>query len=169
MITKFLDSVERFLNTPEKDKDVPSLFKSLSANMSSGAPAPLTDTPLIEDTQMSETLAGRSEAERHLDSLQYGAFLLDKSGTVLRYNDTEAAIHGGVPKEAVGQNFFTEIAPCTRRPEFLGVFLEGVQKKNLNALFNYEFSFQGSSVRVWVCMKSDPQLPNAYWMFIKRL
>lgn len=167
MISKFLNSVEKFLHTDEPD--VPSQFRSLAASMNSLAPTPLTDTPLTEDTKMSDTLSGRAEAERHLDSLPFGAFQLDKSGTILRYNDTEVDIHGGPPREAVGQNFFTEIAPCTRRPDYLGVFLEGVQKKSLNALFNYEFTFKGNSTRVWVCMKNDPHKEDVYWMFVKRL
>jgi photoactive yellow protein len=166
MITKFLDSVERFLHSDQTD--VETQFRSLAHAMNNPQPAPLTDSPLSEDTRMSDTLAGTAEAERHLDSLPFGAFLLDKSGTVLRYNDTETKIHG-MPREAVGQNMFTEIAPCTRRPEFLGVFLDGVQKKNLNALFNYEFTFKGSSTRVWVCMKNDPHKEDQYWIFFKRL
>jgi photoactive yellow protein len=168
MITKFLDSVERFLQN-ENGLDTASQFRSLAGNLSHATPAPLTHTPLMEDPFMSNTLEGTAEAEKHLDSLPYGAFLLDKAGTVIRYNDTEAAIHGGIPKECVGQNFFTEIAPCTRRPEFLGRFLDGVGKRDLNALFNFEFTFQGSSTRVWVCMKKDPHVEEAYWIFLKRL
>lgn len=168
MITKFLDSVERFLQN-DSTPDVSSQFRSLSENLSQPTTTPLTATPLTEDPRMSETLAGTAEAEKHLDSLPYGAFCLDRAGTVLRYNDTEAAIHGGIPKAAVGQNFFTEIAPCTRRQEFLGRFLDGAAKKDLNALFNFEFTFKGSSTRVWVCMKNDRHNEDNFWIFLKRL
>lgn len=169
VISKFLNSVETFLTNGAPER-VAQELKTLSLlNSADGAPSPATMTPFRHDDQMHEVVAGKAEAERHLDKLPYGAFQVDKGGTVLAFNDCEAEIHGGLPMECVGQNFFTEIAPCTRRPEFLGKFLDGVEKGNLNALFQFIFTFKEQSTRVWVCLKMDPREANTYWIFIKRI
>jgi photoactive yellow protein len=171
MIAKFLNSVENFLNNGAPDRVAEELrqLSRLSSAHSTGSPTPLTDSPFRSDDQMHEVVAGKAEAERHLDTLPYGAFQVDKGGAVLAFNDCEAEIHGGLPMQCIGQNFFTEIAPCTRRPEFLGRFMEGVEKGNLNALFQFIFTFREESTRVWVCLKQDPQNSKAYWIFIKRI
>jgi len=63
-----------------------------------------------------------------LDKLAFSTIQLDKTGKILSYNATEGEITGRNPKEVIGKNFFTEVAPCTCRPEFYGAFLEGIKK-----------------------------------------
>jgi len=103
-----------------------------------------------------------------LDKLAFGAVELDAQGTVLRYNATEGAITGRDPKAMIGKNFFTDVAPCTNRAEFKGVFDAGVRANNLNTLFEYTFDHQMRPTRVQVHMKRAISA-NSYWVFVKRL
>lgn len=103
-----------------------------------------------------------------LDKLAFGAVELDAKGTVLRYNATEGAITGRDPKSVIGKNFFTEVAPCTNRAEFKGVFDTGVRSNNLNTLFEYTFDHKMRPTRVQVHMKRAITA-NSYWVFVKRV
>jgi len=103
------------------------------------------------NTATMNTLAfGKSDVENvlskmndaQLNKLAFGAIELDAAGKILKYNEVEGAITGRDPKAVIGKSFFTEVAPCTNRPEFKGVFDAGVRAKNLNAMFEYVFDHQ---------------------------
>jgi photoactive yellow protein len=106
--------------------------------------------------------------ETELDTLAFGAIQLDKEGKILMYNAAEAKITGRNPKDVIGKNFFTEIAPCTRRPEFYGTFLEGVKNDNLNTMFEYVFDYKMNPTKVKVHMKKA-LVGDTYWVIVKRL
>ena len=103
-----------------------------------------------------------------LDAVAFGAIQLDAKGTILMYNAVEGAITGRDPKSVLGKNFFTEVAPCTNRPEFKGVFDVGVKVDNLNTLFEYVFDYQMSPVKVKVHMMRA-LTGGSYWIFVKRV
>lgn len=106
-----------------------------------------------------------SEAE--LDTLPVGMIQLDRSGTVLKFNQTESALARMDKADAVGKSFFDEVAPCTKVQEFYGRFVEGVEKKSLHTVFDYVFRFRdgrqknvvismfysGTTDTVWVCVE----------------
>ncbi len=106
--------------------------------------------------------------DKELDKLPFGAIQLDKEGKVLSYNATEAEITGRKPEDVIGRNFFKEVAPCTRRPEFYGAFLEGVKNDNLNILFEYVFDYKMKPTKVKVHMKKA-LTGDSYWVIVKRL
>lgn len=103
-----------------------------------------------------------------IDQLAFGAIKLDENGTILVYNAAEGEISGRDPKAVIGKNFFGEIAPCTKRPEFYGVFKEGVEKGELNTLFEYTFDFKMTPTKVKVHMKKALS-GDGYWIFVKRI
>jgi len=103
-----------------------------------------------------------------LDKLAFGTIQLDKTGKILSYNAAEAEITGRNSKEVIGKNFFTEVAPCTRHPEFYGVFLEGVKNNNLNNLFESVFDYNMKPTKVKVHMKKAI-VGDTYWIIVKRL
>ena len=103
-----------------------------------------------------------------LDELAFGAIQLDANGKILVYNATEAGITGRDPREVVGLNFFREVAPCTDRPAFRGVFDAGVKAGNLNTMFEYVFDYRMAPTRVRVHMKKA-LIGDTYWIFVKRL
>ena len=106
--------------------------------------------------------------EKQIDNLAFGAIQLDKDGVILIYNATESEITGRKPEDVIGKNFFREVAPCTRRPEFYGKFKEGVAKGELNTLFEYEFDYKMNPVKVKVHMKKA-LVGDTYWIFVKRI
>jgi len=105
--------------------------------------------------------------DKQLNALAFGAVELDTTGKIIRYNTTEASITGRDPKAVVGQNFFKDIAPCTNRPEFKGVFDAGVKKGELNTLFEYVFDYQMKPTKVKVHM-TKAMSGSSYWIFVKR-
>ena len=107
-------------------------------------------------------------SEKELDNMHLGAIQLDKDGKILSYNAAEAKITGRRPEDVIGKNFFTEVAPCTNRPEFKGVFREGVKNDNLNTMFEYVFDFKMNPTKVKVHMKKA-LLGDSYWVIVKRL
>lgn len=77
-----------------------------------------------------------------LDRLPYGLIQLDAAGRILNYNAVESRL-ASIPKhDAIGKQFFTEIAPCTRVQEFYGRFKEGVIRESLDTSFHFHFAFK---------------------------
>lgn len=77
-----------------------------------------------------------------LDRLPYGLIQLDAAGRILNYNAVESRLASIAKHEAIGKQFFTEIAPCTRVQEFYGRFKEGVIRESLDTSFHFHFAFK---------------------------
>ncbi len=107
-------------------------------------------------------------AEKDIDKLAFGAVELDRNGKVLRYNAAEGAITGRSPATVIGKNFFRDVAPCTSKPAFKGVFDTGVREDNLNTMFEYVFDYQMKPTKVKVHMKKALSGGN-FWIFVKRV
>ena len=107
-------------------------------------------------------------AEKDIDKLAFGAIELDGTGKVLRYNAAEGAITGRSPAAVIGKNFFHDVAPCTSKPSFKGVFDAGVRDNNLNTMFEYVFDYQMKPTKVKVHMKKALSGGN-FWIFVKRI
>jgi photoactive yellow protein len=162
-VSKFLESVDKFLGTHGGVQDgmvgVEEGLRALDASSR-------TLVPPFMGSKIDDLIRDRTDEE--VNAMPYGAIELDKSGAILRFNDAEAELSGLKPEEVVGLNFFTEVAPCTRRPEFLGRFLDGVRRGDLNALFEFTFDGPVAHTRVWVSLKKAPRT-ETYWCFIKRM
>lgn len=111
-------------------------------------------------------LAKMSDAQ--INTLAFGAIKLDKTGKILFYNNTEGELTGRKPEDVIGKNFFKDVAPCTRRPEFYGVFQEGVASGNLDTVFEYTFDYKMNPIKVKVHMKTAMNR-DGYWIIVKRL
>lgn len=119
---------------------------------------------------------GKSDIENSLDKmspgeidkLAFGAIELDKNGTILKYNSAEGAITGRNPADVIGKNFFRDVAPCTSKAAFKGVFDAGVKADNLNTMFEYVFDYNMKPTKVKVHMKRSIN-GGSYWVFVKRL
>jgi photoactive yellow protein len=128
--------------------------------------APGIKTIAFGKSDLENVLARMDDAQ--LNKLAFGAVELDAGGRILKYNAIEGAITGRDPKSMIGKNFFTEVAPCTNRPEFKGVFDAGVRAKDLNTLFEYVFDHQMKPTKVKIHMKRALS-GNSYWIFVKRV
>ena len=123
------------------------------------------DTLAFGKTDVENVLSKMNDAQ--LNKLAFGAIELDAAGKILKYNAVEGAITGRDPSAVIGKSFFTEVAPCTNRPEFKGVFDAGVRAKNLNTMFEYVFDHQMKPTKVKIHMKQAIS-GNTYWVFVKR-
>lgn len=77
-----------------------------------------------------------------LDELPYGMIQLDGAGRILKYNAVESRLASLAQHEAIGKQFFTEVAPCTKVKEFYGAFKEGVIHESLDTTFQFHFAFK---------------------------
>lgn len=89
-------------------------------------------------------------SEEELDELPFGAIVLAQDGTVLAYNRAEGELAGRDPREVVGRNFFTAIAPCTSVQAFQGAFLAFHQGEEPSRTFQFTFRFPGGPIRVQI-------------------
>jgi len=101
-----------------------------------------------------------------LDQLPMGAIRLDQKGTILSFNKREALLTGRDPKKVIGENFFTEVAPCTNVQAFAGKFREGVSNGNLHVVFPYRFDFEMTPRDVTVTLFYSQQTGSA-WVFVR--
>lgn len=65
--------------------------------------------------------------------------------------------------DAVGRQFFSQVAPCTDVPEFRGRFRLAVESGDVDLSFLFEFNFVMKPVRVAVWIVSSAQ-PDRYWL-----
>ncbi|WP_396202443.1 PAS domain-containing protein [Gemmatimonas sp.] len=77
-----------------------------------------------------------------LDKLPYGMIQLDATGRILNYNAVESKLASLKKEDAIGKQFFTEIAPCTKVQDFYGRFKEGVIHESLDTSFRFHFAFK---------------------------
>ena len=120
----------------------------------------------FESKDLANVLAKMGDKE--IDKLAFVAIKVDAEGKILQYNAAEGEITGRDPKEVIGKNFFTEVAPCTNRPEFYGKFKEGVSKGELNTLFEYVFDYKMKPTKVKVHMMKA-MVGEGYFIFVKRI
>ena len=127
---------------------------------------PSPDTVSFGKNDIENFLSKMNSAQ--LNQLTFGAIEVDATGLILQYNATEGAITGRDPKAAIGKNFFRDVAPCTNRPQFKGVFDAGIKSGDLNTLFEYVFDYQMKPTKVKIHMKRSI-LGKSYWIFVKRV
>ena len=104
---------------------------------------PRTTLPLVDTDAADALLASADEmTPAELDTLPYGMIQLDAAGRILKYNAVESRLASLPQSHAVGKQFFTEIAPCTKVQAFYGRFREGVIHESLDATFQFHFAFK---------------------------
>lgn len=124
---------------------------------------------------MSATAAGNDVltradvlTESELDNLPVGMIQLDRAGKVLKYNQAESTLARVSKQEAIGKNFFDDVAPCTKVQEFHGKFLEGVEQRNLHTVFNYEFKFRDGRRKDVVISMFYSASTDTVWVLVQR-
>lgn len=102
------------------------------------------------------------------DACDFGVTQVDDSGRILLYNRYQSAL-GNVPVHAAeGQNFFTQLAPCTNNAIFAGTFRKSVAAGEMNVIFAYTFTFRMRPTGVWVHLYRCPSA-RTNWIFIRRV
>jgi photoactive yellow protein len=101
-----------------------------------------------------------------LDALPFGAIQLDANGIILTYNKAEERLAGRSASDVIGKHFFMDVAPCTRVKRFFGAFQTGVDRHDLNEVFDFTFHFPSGTreVRIRMIYSSAPK--PAVWIFV---
>jgi photoactive yellow protein len=101
-----------------------------------------------------------------LDLLPFGAIQLDANGVILAYNKSEEKLAGRKAEDVIGKNFFRDIAPCTRVKRFYGAFQTGVDRRELNEVFDFTFKFPHGDREVRIRMIYSATPKPAVWIFV---
>ena len=101
-----------------------------------------------------------------LDQLPFGAIQLDANGVVLAYNKSEEKLAGRKAEDVIGRNFFRDIAPCTRVKRFYGAFQAGVDRRELNEVFDFTFRFPHGDREVRIRMIYSAAPNPGVWIFV---
>lgn len=107
-----------------------------------------------------------SLTEDDFDALPFGAIKLAADGRILKYNLYESRLAERDAREVIGQNFFTEVAPCTNVQEFAGRYRQGIAEGKLDTTFPYRFLFPKKVVDVEITLVLSPDGQSA-WVFVK--
>jgi photoactive yellow protein len=123
-------------------------------------------TVVFEQDDIENVLAKMDPEE--IDGLAFGVIQLDEEGKILYYSVAEGRLANREPSQVVGKNFFNEVAPCSKRPEFYGRFLEGVKSGHLDVAFEYIFDYKMNPTRVRIRMKKAEK-QGEYWLLVRRI
>lgn len=124
----------------------------------------MSNAPSVLSERELQTIEGFSSGE--LDALPFGAIQLDRDGTILQFNEYEANLSNKRAPDAVGRNFFGEVAPCTDVQEFRGRFATGLTEGHLHETFDYRFEFKPRPRDVRVTLfYSDAT--DTVWVFVQ--
>jgi photoactive yellow protein len=78
---------------------------------------------------------------KDMDVLPFGLIQLDRTGRILKFNQTEANLARINRDRQLGKNFFDDVAPCTKVKEFYGRFQQGLRERSLYETFGFVFKF----------------------------
>jgi photoactive yellow protein len=99
------------------------------------------------------------------DAQAFGVVQVTDEGVVKLYNRWESELAGVAVSAAEGRNFFTQVAPCTNNRLVFGKFKDGVQKGQLDAEFNYTFTYKMKPTNVALRLfRHAPSATN--WVFV---
>jgi photoactive yellow protein len=102
------------------------------------------------------------------DALAFGCVQVDDTGKVLSYNRYESELSGVAPKEAIGRNFFRELAPCTNNRLVFGQFKAGVAAGKLDTTVAYAFTYKMRPTLVQIRLYRDAAT-STNWVLVKRM
>lgn len=141
------------------------------------APRPKSDVPIPDASAEDDASFLSFDADeigsqlRHattdeLHNAAFGIVRLDDEGHVEFYNRYESNLSGVAPADALGKNFFHELAPCSNNHLFLGRFRNGVAADHLDERFTYTFTYKMRPTLVDIRLYRDQDGQN--WVLIQK-
>jgi photoactive yellow protein len=101
------------------------------------------------------------------DATPFGVVKVDDAGVVQLFNRWESEMAGVAINAAEGRNFFTQVAPCTNNRLVFGRFKDGLAKGELDAEFNYTFTYKMKPTNVTIrLLRHAPSKSN--WVFVTK-
>lgn len=153
-------------DTDDAESEVQTVdsFESASDGTDADATAHAEFEYQFDDEELGEAL--RTCSEDTLDEAPFGIVKVDDDGIVQFYNRYESELAGVAPEDALGRNFFTQLAPCSSNRLFHGRFKKGVRQGELDERFTYTFTYKMSPTLVQVRMYRDQEGQN--WVMIRK-
>ncbi|MBL7992181.1 MAG: PAS domain-containing protein [Candidatus Kapabacteria bacterium] len=121
-------------------------------------------TSFVPDSVLQKLAAlHRTEA----DTLDFGVVKVDDAGVIQLFNKYESELAGIAPNDAIGKNYFTQLAPCTNNRLFFGRFKDGVAANSLNVALPYTFTYKMRPTNVQIHLYRDGAT-KTNWIFVKK-
>ena len=121
------------------------------------------ETLHFEADDLGDRLAAASE--EGLDEADFGLIQVDEEGTVQFYNAFESSFAGVAKADAVGRNFFTEVAPCSNNSLFYGRFRKLRDQDRYSDRFSYTFTYKMRPTLVHVRLLNDAD--GRHWIAVQ--
>ena len=118
----------------------------------------------FEEANLARIVETLTPAE--VDALPFGAIRLDDEARVSFYSQAEATLSGYGARQALGGQFFTEIAPCMSHASFLGRIERARLSGKLDIEFGYVGDFDDADKELRVRVQSATG--GGYWIFMAR-
>ena len=121
-------------------------------------------TSFVPDSVLQKLAAlHRTEA----DTLDFGVVKVDDAGVIHLFNKYESELAGIAPNDAIGKNYFTQLAPCTNNRLFFGRFKDGVAANSLHVALPYTFTYKMRPTNVQIHLYRDGAT-KTNWIFVKK-
>ena len=101
------------------------------------------------------------------DTLPLGLVEVDDGGVIKIYNTYEQQLAGVARENALGRNFFLDVAPCTNNKLFFGRFKSGVEAGLMDQSFNYTFTYKMKPTPVAIHLYRDASSGRNF-IFVKK-
>ncbi|MEM7656538.1 MAG: PAS domain-containing protein [Bacteroidota bacterium] len=102
---------------------------------------------------------------QELDQADFGIIRLSQGGEVMYYNQYESDLSGVAQSDAVGKQFFTQIAPCTNN------FMVAAKYEQPTAILDetlpYVFTYNMAPTKVHLRLLAQPAEAHAYLLVQK--
>lgn len=125
----------------------------------------MTDLPDFDTPKLAQAVEALSESA--IDDLPYGVIRLAEDGSVRLYNKAEGELSGYGTRPVIGKTFFTDIAPCFARPDFLGRIERAGASGTVDIEFGAVGDFNQANKELQVRVQSASR--GGLWIFIRRL
>lgn len=147
-------------------------LRSLDDTASEGVPLPdasssaASDAPSLsfDDDSVGEQL--RKCPPAVLNQADFGIIQVTDEGVVEFFNRYESDLSGVDPSVAEGQDFFTQLAPCSNNRLFRGRFREGIRRGQLDECFQYTYTYKMRPTLVDVRLYRDSDSNN--WIMVRK-
>lgn len=118
--------------------------------------------PSIDSAGLARWLRTASHESMH--AAPFGIVEVDREGTIVFYNETEARF-ADLDREAVeGKNFFEDVAPCTNSDGFRGRFRSHRDDEPFDLSFSYVLTYRYAPTLVEVRILGDK---GRFWMLFQ--
>ncbi|RMG74912.1 MAG: PAS domain-containing protein [Bacteroidetes bacterium] len=100
-----------------------------------------------------------------LDQADFGIIKMTRKGEVMHYNPYESALAGIAPQDALGKNFFTQIAPCTNNFMVAARFMQ--EEEPVDETIPYVFTYKMTPTKVTLRLLA-PRGEDHVYLLVKK-